>query len=228
MEDTEYKDGEKVLFRAKCRLNLQGKELEEIDCLVTENQVVIEGEEPIRIPVLYITNHRIDYSTTPQTLGLVNLTIAFLDRQKKKRNLSLEMTSTDADSLYSLLEQETRKAETQWFESQPIERLWFARHLNWTLVMSWILIGILDVITGWSGLTGFYIGTFSVAWSPIIQTQGLGNWIVLLIVLAIILVVSGWVLRKKNRNLLNLLWYLIPPPIGPIIILCIKKKTKLT
>jgi len=52
MEEAEYINGEKVLYKTKCKLGgfLQTK-LEEVDCLVTENHVMIQAQEPMKIPL---------------------------------------------------------------------------------------------------------------------------------------------------------------------------------
>lgn len=49
MED-EYKDNEKVLYKTKCKLRFPHQKTEEVDCLITENNIVIEAEEPIKVP----------------------------------------------------------------------------------------------------------------------------------------------------------------------------------
>ena len=52
MEEAEYKDSEKVLFKTRGKLTLPGKEPEEADYFITKGHVVIETEEPIKIPFL--------------------------------------------------------------------------------------------------------------------------------------------------------------------------------
>jgi len=63
---------------------------------------------------------------------------------------------------------------------------WFKRHLNWTLVIAWLLLSLLACFVlsmiGWFGILAY---------------------------LLMILVVSGWVLKQKGRSLTNLLWFLL-------------------
>jgi len=85
MEENEYKDNEKVLY--KTRGKLLGKKPEEADCFVTQSHVVIEAEEPIKIPVSHIQNFEFSYGTYPSGTA----TLTFLDDLNKKHKLSLEM-----------------------------------------------------------------------------------------------------------------------------------------
>lgn len=66
MEEVEYKDNEKVLCKTSVILSLSHKRPEEVDCFVTENHVVIDAHEPIKIPVSLVKDFHIhsfpDYS----------------------------------------------------------------------------------------------------------------------------------------------------------------------
>lgn len=54
MEETEYKDNEKVLYKTKGKLQLPDNKSEDVDCFVTEGHVVIDAEEPIKIPITHV------------------------------------------------------------------------------------------------------------------------------------------------------------------------------
>jgi len=105
MEENEYKDNEKVLHRAKCKLRLPHKEPEEAECFVTEGNVIIESEETTKIPISHIKNVK-EYSnigflqyvgrSTMSQGGLKGtVTLTFLDEQNKKQELTLEMAVMD-------------------------------------------------------------------------------------------------------------------------------------
>ncbi len=101
MEETEYKDNEKVLFKAKGKLSLPHKKPEHVDCFVTEGHVVIEAEEPIKIPASRIKDCQISIDS----LGLTSISgpesfsgttrLRFLDDENKKHELSLEMAARE-------------------------------------------------------------------------------------------------------------------------------------
>lgn len=79
---------------------------------------------------------------------------------------------------------------------------WFERHLNWTLVLSWIVAWVFSHISGWTW--GWGPGQIS----PIIRDGVFGGWtgvIGLAGVSLIVLFATGWVLTKKNGSLLHLL-----------------------
>ena len=89
---------------------------------------------------------------------------------------------------------------------------WFRRHLNWTAVLSWVAAFPLGY------LTSMLIQSIN----PYISTgtyYALGYTINGLWLLGI----AGWVLRKKNRSLWNLLW--LPFPFGWIVFLCLENRT---
>ena len=106
MAENEYKDNEKVLHRAKCKLKLPHKEPEEAECFVTEGQVIIEAGATIKIPISRI-KHVEEYSnigflqyvgrSVMSQGGLKGaVTLTFLDEQDKKQELSLEMAVIDS------------------------------------------------------------------------------------------------------------------------------------
>jgi hypothetical protein len=101
MEEIEYKDNEKVLFKAKGKLSLPHKKPEHVDCFVTEGHVVIEAEEPIKIPASRIKDCQVNIDS----LGLSSIShpgslsgtvrLWYLDDENKKHELSLEMAASE-------------------------------------------------------------------------------------------------------------------------------------
>lgn len=51
MEETEYKDSEKVLYKTQCKPIPPNREPGEVDCFVTENHIIIETRERIKVAV---------------------------------------------------------------------------------------------------------------------------------------------------------------------------------
>jgi len=99
---------------------------------------------------------------------------------------------------------------------------WFERHLNWTVVLSWIAAWMFSYIFGWTW------GWGSAQISPVIRDGVLGEWTGLVGLAGaslIVLFATGWALRKKNRSLLHLLWYLLTW-VGAIILLCLKNQSE--
>jgi hypothetical protein len=104
---------------------------------------------------------------------------------------------------------------------------WFKKHLNVTLVLSWILALLVWFTFG--GNIWFNFGSVSVQVSPGISSKAFGEWAEWMSWLgppAIILLVTGWYLRKKNRSTLNFFWYLLFPPIGALILLCLENRSE--
>lgn len=98
MAENEYRDGEKVLYQTRGKLSLPHKEPEEVDCFVTEGHVVIEAEEPIKIPVSLIRvcdrsipEYHLAYSGERTEPLYDTVTLVFLDELDKKRKLLLTM-----------------------------------------------------------------------------------------------------------------------------------------
>lgn len=121
MEEAEYKDNEIVLYKTKAKLSLPHKEPQEVECFVTQGHVVIETEEPIKIPLSLIQDIAVyafpsaNYSVQAQEPSCGTATLIFLDDQNKKRKLSLE---TAAGTL-SYLKEVVKGAK----EKQQIEQL---------------------------------------------------------------------------------------------------------
>ena len=105
---------------------------------------------------------------------------------------------------------------------------WFKKHLNLTLVLSWIFALLLLSTFGSDFWLGF--GSVSVQVSPAINSETFGEWVEGIRWLgtpAVVLAVTAWYLRKKNRSLLHLFWYLLLIyGIGGIILLCLKNRSE--
>lgn len=85
------------------------------------------------------------------------------------------------------------------------ERNWFEHHLNWTMVLA---------------LGGAYLVNFTI-YVSYSESIGIGY---LIIFMAILALVWGWTLRKKNRSL----WWLplgLFVPFGFIVLFCLENKS---
>jgi uncharacterized RDD family membrane protein YckC len=121
MEGNEVKDNEKVLCKARSKLSLPHKKHEEADCIVTQNHLVIEAEQPTRIPLHRIKDYRIQAHTI-EDFKHTTVALRYFDDLNQKQRLSLEMATSDAASFYHELELAILKAKAQWLESLPIEK----------------------------------------------------------------------------------------------------------
>jgi uncharacterized RDD family membrane protein YckC len=121
MEGNEVKDNEKVLCKARSKLSLPHKKHEEADCIVTQNHLVIETEQPTRIPLYRIEDYRI-HAHTIEDFSHSTVALRYFDDLNQKQRLSLEMANSDAASFYHELELAILKAKAQWLESLPIEK----------------------------------------------------------------------------------------------------------
>jgi len=114
MEENEYKDNEKVLYKTKGALRLPHKEPEEVDCFITENHVVIDAQEPVKIPVSLVKDcHIADYYPTlvrDAATGLVQdaatgtVTLRYQDNSGRNQKAKLEVTVYDATMLRNAFE----------------------------------------------------------------------------------------------------------------------------
>ena len=96
------------------------------------------------------------------------------------------------------------------------ERNWFRRHLNWTLVLTWLIclpVGVVCVnIFRFTILSTLTISGVSIILGIIAFTCGVLIWWATI-----------WVVKQKGRSLLHLFWILLP--LGFIAILCLENKS---
>jgi len=104
MGKNEYIDNERVLYKMRGKSSLYGKEA---DCLVTENHVVIEGEEPTeKIPLSCIKHCRdaTDYQSITFYPGskelMSNIQLTFLNDQNQMHKLSLYFKGAGEQKLF--------------------------------------------------------------------------------------------------------------------------------
>jgi len=94
---------------------------------------------------------------------------------------------------------------------------WFIKHLNWTVVLYWLL--------GFP-LSWFFI--FGLSMTTTDEDIVFGAWAILGIVwLTGLLYILVWNLKYKGRSLFNLFYLLIPFGIGFITFLCINNREQL-
>ena len=116
MEENEHIDNGKVLHKTKAKLKLSHGKPEEVNCLVTESQVVIEAEKPIKIPMSRIRECCTSFSTykylwvarVKEPLSGTAVLI-FLDDTNKKHSLSLEMDVLDLRPLKEAIDEQINK-----------------------------------------------------------------------------------------------------------------------
>jgi hypothetical protein len=105
---------------------------------------------------------------------------------------------------------------------------WFKKHLNLTLVLSWVVALLVWFSFGSDSWLEF--GSVSVQVSPTISSETFGEWVEGIRWLGaplVVLAVSIWYLKKKNRSALHLLWYLLfIYGIGAIILLCLENRSE--
>jgi len=80
------------------------------------------------------------------------------------------------------------------------------------------------VVFSWIALypLGYVIGTLILSISPYMST-GVYYSIIYIIAALWLFGIDGWVLKKKNRSLWNLLWLIVP--FGWIVFLCLENRT---
>ena len=94
---------------------------------------------------------------------------------------------------------------------------WFSRHLNWTVVLTWV--GALAV----SFIAGFIVG-LAMYGSDSTRTETIAAFTGYIAALAWLLVTNGWVLRKKGRSEWHLLLLLVP--LGFLFLLAVENKKR--
>ena len=99
---------------------------------------------------------------------------------------------------------------------QPKAASWFARHLNWTTVLTWA--GALAA----SFVAGFVVGVVMYG-TDTTRTETIAAFAGYIAALAWLLVTNGWVLRRKGRSEWHLLLLLVP--FGFLFILALQNKT---
>lgn len=178
----------------------------EVDCIIDDNEFILEVEKPVLIPLLQIKKWYASIGTpSPEETDFRPASVTYIDEVGKKQTLSFLLSVYDTSTFNMELQKAIDKAKNRWFELLPPENNWFANHLNWTVVLSWVAALFLSVV-------GIFI------WGSTLQILGL----------LIILITTSWSLWKKNRSLFYLLLYLIPIPfLGPILILSLAREPKL-
>ena len=79
---------------------------------------------------------------------------------------------------------------------------WFQRHLNWTVVLAWLLAFVVSFIVG---LGVFFAIAVAYPYISYETLEGASYLAALVAGLAVLLPTWGWVLKRKNRSL----WWLL-------------------
>ena len=96
-------------------------------------------------------------------------------------------------------------------------RSWFERHLNWTVVLAWLSLGLVSII----------VFASAEAFDPFMLSPltSLG-YILIYVVFTISFVAEAWYLVNKNRSL----WWILMPnvvPFGGIVFLCLQNRSQI-
>jgi len=183
MEQNEYKDNEKVLYKTKGKLILPHKKPEEADCFLTDRNIVIEAEQPIRIAVARIADCALGVeqptgygAARGEAKPMGTVTLTYFDDLNQKQRLSLEMPTYEAALLSNELRTTIRIAQKEVLESLPLEQrcagFWrrFAAYLLDGLILnvaSWILGFTFSFLPLWLGsLVGIAFAIGSVIYFP--------------------------------------------------------------
>lgn len=164
MQENEYRENEKVLYKTRVKLSLQHKEPEEVECFVTEGHVVIEAKEPIKVPLSRIKDCQVSTEWSPvlptraQQPLTGTMTLTFLDDLEKKRKISFEAVAGD---LYSL--KGTVNAQIAKQVELPFEFASFWRRLA-AYVVDGILVSIISGIISGIGGIGDMPKWWGIAW----------------------------------------------------------------
>ena len=140
MQENTFKTTEDIVKRAECIVNASGKGLEVADCLLTENFLIIEARQQIRIPVAQL--QKCQYG--PQRMTLPDELVTFMESEDAQqfggklgylstltveyfdntvlRTLSVEMDLTDAVGFDYAIWSAISKVKVQLWKSLPIEK----------------------------------------------------------------------------------------------------------
>jgi len=116
MEESQYEDQEKVLYKTRVWLKLKGREPEEADSLITEGRVVVKSSEPITIPLRQVKNCDTFYSfeasdsgASGQVLQTGSVTLTFVDGSNKKQKLDLVMDMVETSNFKRVVDEQRKK-----------------------------------------------------------------------------------------------------------------------
>jgi hypothetical protein len=110
---------------------------------------------------------------------------------------------------------------------QPTGENWFQRHLNWTWVFAQLAVGLITYVLVAVFVTGLFISSPALpSEASLLASFSVIYIIVLVLQLASLFGVGGWVLRRKRRSLAWLLIFFVPL-VGWIIFLCLENRSEL-
>jgi len=99
---------------------------------------------------------------------------------------------------------------------------WFERHLNWTVVFVLVALYPIDFVIGFLGALFLY------AIDPYMAdetAEAIVMTVALILNFVLMFLVGTWALKKKARNLWNLLWLIVP--FGIIVFLCLENQAEI-
>jgi len=94
---------------------------------------------------------------------------------------------------------------------------WFSRHLNWTLVLTWLICAPIGVVAS-------NVARYTVLSALEVSGTAIISLIITLVCGILVWWATIWVIRQKRRSLLHLFWLLLP--LGFVAILVLKNHNK--
>jgi hypothetical protein len=88
---------------------------------------------------------------------------------------------------------------------------WFNRHLNWTMILTWVILVPFSLFLANGGKLTVSFDTF---------TEHLFMSVIALVLIAIFVLIIMWAIKQKGRSVFHVFWILAP--FGFIVLLLLK------
>ena len=116
MEESEYWEGEKVLYKTSGKARIQHENPREATILITEGHVVIEMEELINIPLSHIQVCTTSFNTIPYTYSnqpqrpfSSTTTLTFTDKLNRYYRIDLEIPLIEVDNFKEAIDKKIKQ-----------------------------------------------------------------------------------------------------------------------
>lgn len=178
MEEKEQKFTAKVIDKA------MGKTFEDVSCVLTKSDFVIETEQPIRIPLVRMKDleliHEPVYENRTEVRRSATLKLSYFDDLNWEQQLSFEMAHLDAVDLRDTLRSAMSKLRAEAWALLPLEKKCAG---FWIRFLASLIDGIILNVIGW-------IFTFLFAAVP---GMGYIGWII-----GLVYVIGFWTWRGQT------------------------------
>lgn len=166
MEEAEYNDNEKVLLKAKVKLSIPHQKPEEANCFLTEDHVIIDAKEVIKIPLYRILNYDQSLGSIPYGIGTsygpnaatktypIYATLTFFDELYKKQRLSFEADSKDLFDFKITIDEQTRVEKAKSLVNEEVLVVLSSAKKALCFTSNWVII---TNIVGFGGI-GYALG----------------------------------------------------------------------